>query len=300
MSRIKKIIYKIRIIILHFLNNLQLLFTLKRNQKIYIVSSPKYQNKIKEDLTLQKYFLKNNCYCKIVTWQDDLSHANCLIRSVWGYCDDLTNFLNFISRNKPINAREIIYHNIDKKKQYNLLEKYDINHIKTKFYNSIQDFKVSSKKQVIKPLISESGQNTFLISEKDDLEKIKDLKNFMVQPYISGIEDGELSLIVLGKTLEYGVIRFPGVFSSFSKEIYVPLEKIPDEAISIFEKVKLIKEYDNALFMRIDLVKDKNTYKVLELELVDPDLFIESIPNKKLKTKVYNDLVNLTIKHINQ
>lgn len=44
--------------------------------------------------------------------------------------------------------------------------------------------------------------------------------------------------------------------------------------------------------MRIDFVKDITGYKVMEIELVDPDLFIETITDKKVKREVYQKLVD--------
>ena len=43
---------------------------------------------------------------------------------------------------------------------------------------------------------------------------------------------------------------------------------------SLKEKYFKIKEYENALYMRVDLVKINDNYKVMELELVEPQLFM--------------------------
>ena len=296
--KIKRIIYKIRLKLCYITNNLICLFKINSKKRLFIVSSLKYQNKVKADLYLQKFFLKNNYYCKIITWQDKITNEYCLISSVWGYCQDLDNFLKFVTNNKTINAKEIIYNNISKKKQYELLEKYNIPRITTKFYENSKDFKFKDKKQVVKPAISESGNNTYIIENKKDLDKIKDLASFSVQPFISGIEEGELSLIVLDKKLKYGVIRYPGIFSKYEKEKYVKKEDIPYQAFNIFNDVINIKEYSKAKYMRIDLVKDKDTYKVLELELVDPDLFIESIPDEEFKKEIYKEFVTVIDKYL--
>ncbi len=42
--------------------------------------------------------------------------------------------------------------------------------------------------------------------------------------------------------------------------------------------------------MRIDLVKE-DKYKVLEIELTDPDLFIETIPQKSLREDIYKEII---------
>ena len=50
--------------------------------------------------------------------------------------------------------------------------------------------------------------------------------------------------------------------------------------------------------MRIDFVKDSDTYKVLEVELVDPDLFIEAIPDSKFKQGIYESLAEEICKKV--
>ena len=57
------------------------------------------------------------------------------------------------------------------------------------------------------------------------------------------------------------------------------------------KKVISIDEYKEAVFMRVDFVKDDNDYKVMEVELVDPNLFIETISDLAVKDAVYTELV---------
>ena len=51
--------------------------------------------------------------------------------------------------------------------------------------------------------------------------------------------------------------------------------------VMINEKDTKIKEYENALYMRVDLVKIGEDYKVMELELVEPQLFLAFRKTKK-------------------
>ena len=57
------------------------------------------------------------------------------------------------------------------------------------------------------------------------------------------------------------------------------------------KKVISIDEYKKAVFMRVDFVKDGSDYKVMEVELVDPNLFIETISDLAVKDAVYTELV---------
>ena len=300
MNQISRIIFKIRKKLLYDWNSLKLSFLKNSEKEVYIVSSPKYKNKVKEDLRLQNYFLKNKVYCKIVSYKENISNKNCLIRTVWGYHKDYDVFKDFIERNNTINSKDIIETNSNKKKQYELLEKNHINCIPTTFLEDGSSLQIVNKKLVVKPILSASGDNTYLIEKEEDLEKIKDLKNIMIQPFIENIKDGELSIVVIGNNIQYGIMRHPGVFTKYEKETYIPKESLEKEALEVAEKILKIKDYQDITYMRIDLVKDKEDYKVLELELIDPDLFIETIPDKNRRNEMYQELVNDVLKRIKE
>ena len=61
MSQIKRILYRIRLKKVLLENRIKNHF-LKSSSSVTILSSPTYKNKVKEDLFLQKYLLKNNIY----------------------------------------------------------------------------------------------------------------------------------------------------------------------------------------------------------------------------------------------
>ncbi len=292
MGQIRRKIYKLRLNDLK--NKNKILDSVHHwDKEINIVSSPKYKNKVKEDLRLQGCFLKNKINCHIISYQDPVKNTNCLIRSVWGYHNYPEQFVSFVSKNNTFNSQEIILHNMDKKKQYELLEKYSIPRIETRFVDSTDELEIKGV-QVVKPVVSASGDHTYIIKEEDDLDQIGHLENIMVQPFIENIKDGEISVIVINKEIQYGIMRHPGVFTEYEKERFIPKEDLDSELIKLVQKVLLIDEYQDAVFMRIDCVKAEE-YKVMELELVDPDLFIETIPEKELRDRVYQKLVD-TIK----
>lgn len=290
MRKLQKKIYKLRIKLLYLSNNIQYLFA--RGKTINIVSSNKYKNKIKEDLILQKYLLKEGYHTKIISFEDNYQGNDLnIIRSVWGYHHNVERFLKFINNNKTINNKDIIINNINKKKQYQILKENDITVIDTIFLDNIKGYKYNGKRLVIKPVISASGDNTFIISNVNDLDNVKELTNIMIQPFISSVTAGEISIIVIDKKIKYGIKRFPGVFTKYKKEEYISINNLDKSIIDTANNIILIKEYKEALFMRIDFIFDNNCYKVMEVELVDPNLFIETINDKKLKKEVYKSFV---------
>lgn len=294
MNLINKKIYRLRLKTLYIKNKL-LSLTTKKDKQIYIVSSSKYKNRVKEDLVLQNCFLKNNIFCKIVAWEDNESSDINLIRTVWGYHKHIDDFINYIGNKNTINKKEIIIDNVDKKKQYELLKKYNISTIDTKFIDNVSELESVDKKLVIKPTVSASGNNTYIIENKEELDKCSDLNNLMVQPYIEGIKDGEISIIVIDKDIKYGIRRYPGIFTEYKKEEYIRVDDIPKDILDNVNRIKSIPEYNDVVIMRADFVYD-DKYKIMEVELVDPALFIETIDNKEYRNKIYQDIVN-TIKN---
>ena len=153
----------------------------KRNftNNIAIISCNKFKNKVKEDLYLKHSLNKMNVNAEIVSWEDksiDFKKYDALIiKSIWGYDNNLDEFnkwLNYIEKNniKIFNSIEIIRNNFDKEKQFSILDKYNINHIETIFINKddtteIEKMLKKYNKIVIKPSISESGKNTYIIND---------------------------------------------------------------------------------------------------------------------------------------
>lgn len=290
MNNLRKKIYKLRIKLLYLSNSIKYLST--RGKEVNIISSNKYKNKIKEDLVLQKYLLKEGYRCKIISFEDKYKDDSLnIIRSVWGYHHNVERFLKFINNNKTINNKDIIINNIDKKKQYQILKTNNIPIIDTVFLDNIKEYKYNGEKIVIKPVISASGDNTFIINNINDLENVKKLNNIMIQPFISSVTNGEISVIVIDKKVKYGIKRFPGVFTKYKKEEYININDLDNDIIATVNNIILIKEYKEALFMRIDFIFDNSSYKIMEVELVDPNLFIETISDTKLKDEVYKSFV---------
>lgn len=294
MRKIKNFLYKFSLRMICFGNAILYLFTSKKNSCIYIVSSSKYKNHIKEDLLLQRCFLKNQYRSKIVSWEEKLPCQYAVIRTVWGYHKKLSQFLEYIQGKNTVNPNSVIVDNVDKKKQYALLEEYHISRVSTEFVDDISEYSYQGGKVVVKPIVSASGDDTHLIQCEQDLESCKDLKDIMIQPYIEEIQEGELSIVVIDHEIRYGVIRYPGVFVHYQSEKYVPVSFISSSVLEEVHRILKIPEYSSCVFMRIDFVKDHEDYKVLEVELTDPNLYIETIPDARYKKETYQKIVDAT------
>ncbi len=297
----KKIFYPLKLKVLSLSNKLYLA-THHFEASLTILSSTQYQNKVKEDLILQKYLLKNGIATKIIAWEKDIPLTPyTLVRSIWGYqkqYEDFNNYLQMIHKfTELINSYEIIIANIDKQKEFEILDKYAIPHIKTTFYKDLTTLKPHLKNNlVVKPIISASGNHTHLIKDNQE-EILNDLTNvscgFMLQEFIPEIKDGEYSIIVFGNQISHAVIRYPGILSTAKKTEYIPLEQLDNQLISLVKQITSIPEFQNNAYMRIDTVKTNNQYLVMEIELTEPQLFFEWLPDPTQKKEAYQKFINI-------
>lgn len=286
---------------------------------IYIASSKKHMGKIQEDIYIQNALRFNGFFSEIDTLRDIINIVKpfdvVFLKSIWGYHIDYQEFLKQISilkkKNiKLINDYNFIFWNIDKCKY--LEEIKNINIIPT-ILLQIKDAettfeikKVISQTSktfdtdilVIKPCISESGYLTFIYDiNKENKLVISALKknkhlNFIAQPYRPSISEGEISIIIINGILLYGIKRFPGIFMDKIDPTYIKLASIPNaikkELISL-KKFFLKKFGVLPNICRVDFIKFGGVYEILEVELIDPDLFFRYIP-ENIKKKIISIL----------
>ncbi|MEX2563830.1 MAG: hypothetical protein WD312_01815 [Candidatus Paceibacterota bacterium] len=277
--------------------------------KIYIVSSEKHAGKIQEDVYMRDVYRNNGFSCEIRILKDIVKISKpfdvVILKSIWGYHlhhrDFLKQILILKKKNiKLINDYDFIFWNIDKYKYLEELK--DVNVIPTTLLN----FKNTKKKSeiidiilqtnttlntdvlVIKPCISESGYLTLKYDKAKDnkiiissLQKNKQL-NFIAQPYRSSVLSGEISVVVINGVPLYGIKRFPGIFCEKLNPVYIKFDSLP---ITIKKEVNVLGSFFLAKFgsypniCRIDFLKFNTTYEVLEVELIDPDLFFRYTPD---------------------
>ena len=284
----------------------------KFDKRIAIVSCDKWLGKVREDELLKFELNKLLVGVDIVSWQDnsvDYSEYDAvIIRSLWGYQDYIEEFMNYLKKLqkekvKVFNDVEILKGNLNKYEQFKILDKYEIPHIETFFFEKDEIDKISEtaksyKDLVVKPIISGSGNNTFIISNTikknninvDDInDKFKDVLNdvnnyLMVQPFVKEIDNGEISIVLIDNKISHMVVRNTSVFNDKGSILVLGLESMDDRMKFIVNSCSKIKEYANALYMRVDLVKINDDYKVMELELVEPQLFMGFRKTKKQLT----------------
>ncbi len=276
-------------------------------KKIAIVSCDKWINRIKEDQLLVFHLNQEGCDAEIISWENPFNsysdYSAMIVRSVWGYQDNYSEFKAWLENIKNIgiplfNNQDIIMNNIRKNKQFEILKKNKIPLIDTEFIYNVDDLDQyinSNSKKVIKPIISGSGENTFIVGNgkipiNPSLEEIKKIysevlsekdNGIMIQPYIEEIQNGEFACVYIDGVNTHNMLRFPGVLSRKDKPKFVP--HLPESVQQLATTVSELEEYKDYLYMRVDIVMKDNNPVIMEVELADPDLLFKYIPDEKLK-----------------
>lgn len=258
--------------------------------RVAIVSCDRWKGKVYDDLLLQEEFLRRRMDARIVSWQDaevgwrDFEVA--VVGSMWGYQNFLEDFEKWLERvgNETVlvNSVEVIRRNYNKAEQFRVLEQAGVPVISTQVVKvgRLDEFRMPEGEFVIKPAVSGSGENTFLVRNAGDFDKLRDklqrlneTKELLVQPFVPEIRAGELGVVAIGGEIVNVVRRFPGVIEGNYRLEVVKKMEIPRSVEEVARKVIGMSEYLEATYLRIDVVERKGGVAVMEVEAFEPQLY---------------------------
>jgi glutathione synthase/RimK-type ligase-like ATP-grasp enzyme len=139
------------------------------------------------------------------------------------------------------------------------------------------------QKFVVKPAVSASAHNTWLADgaafpADAELQQKMHSEAFLIQQFIPEIETGEISFIYLDGGYSHAVLKRPaaGDFRvqqehGGSAEGFVPSPALLDQANKIAAAVPYVRD---SLYCRIDVIEKDGRLIVMELELIEPELFL--------------------------
>ena len=144
----------------------------------------------------------------------------------------------------------------------------------------------SWRKAVVKPAVSASAHKTWLfegtaLPEKNDLKGRMQGEEFLVQQFIPEIEtQGEISFMYIDGAYSHAVLKRPaaGDFRvqkehGGSAELFHPDSALLDQVDEIAATVPQVRD---SLYCRIDAVAKDGKLVLMELELIEPELFLGS------------------------
>ena len=137
---------------------------------------------------------------------------------------------------------------------------------------------------IIKPAIGASAYHVSRVSLNEvitftnQLQKLLQTTNVLIQPFIPEISQGELSFIFIGGKLTHSVLKKPktGEYRTNFKSVETFIQSTNDQQQQVLKIYK--KTLQPLLYARIDCVEIKGVLTVMEIELIEPVLFFNLYP----------------------
>jgi glutathione synthase/RimK-type ligase-like ATP-grasp enzyme len=247
----------------------------------------------------------------VINWQSTtnfLKYDLLVIRSPWDYAQNFNQFHNWLhlanSQVKVINPVAVIDENIDKRYLLKLAAA-GIEIIPTQILESVaglNDIELHDGKMVMKPVIGAGARGAFIV---DDDSNLKDLcqRHFsatetplLVQPYLKEVDHpGEIAVVCCKGEIMHSIIKRPalsdGGHGDFAANVDISTE--------LTKFINQIMEFEIAgtqvselVYSRVDVVPTAEGFKLMELELIEPFLFLPMNPDSTqvFATAIHNSI----------
>lgn len=255
-----------------------------------------------EDGVLLSFLIQEGLAITEEKWTDEnvnwANYSHAILKSPWDYFDKFPQFISWLTkleklRIKLLNPYEIIRWNSDKHYLSNIqkegllvtpthfCEKNTLPELATYF----QIFE--AKELVIKPTVSGGSKNTFRFS-KHNVTEIEVLVHhllkeeaFMIQPFLQEIEaEGEWSFLFFNGEYSHSLLK-KAKSGDFRVQHYLGGSIHPQSPSE--EQITVAKQYvtlfaKNCLYARVDGVYVNGAFNLMELELIEPFLFLFTHP----------------------
>ncbi len=275
----------------------------------YVSTGAYDSNTIDEDAILSTLLTELEIPNEIIPWsiadEDWTRFSYLLIKSVWDYFDFYPQFLNWIADRKSegtpvLNNLDTILWNSAKSYLLEIEEKgYPVIAGKllkkgSQFDGDLIASHINSPTWVIKPLVSGGAKNTVKIhadSWQNQSAKINELleqEDYLVQPFVKEVQEvGEYSLIFFNAKFSHAVLKTPAKEDFRVQHYFGGTISVIDPSPELMNSCqKLVDEFaSESLYVRVDGVVIDGLFHLMELEMIEPYLFLgladQAIPNYK-------------------
>lgn len=146
---------------------------------------------------------------------------------------------------------------------------------------------------VIKPCISAGAANSWLIPRAEaplkqaDFATLLNQMDWMVQPFRETVRQGEWSLVYFKGEYRYTLLKKPALGNIFvqhhhggTAEIATPPEGFIEQGLQLLQVVERVTGVpaSDLLYARVDGLNENGILTLMELELIEPYLYLELIP----------------------
>jgi glutathione synthase/RimK-type ligase-like ATP-grasp enzyme len=217
-----------------------------------------------------------------------------VIRSTWDYWDDVPAFLEVLGQidrqTRLANPLSLVHWNLAKTYLQDL-EGNGVGIVPTLWLDGLQGRtpadcaqRLDTDQLVVKPVIGANGQDAFRFSRNEDSARWAEIsarfpgRACMVQPFMPKVlSEGEYSLFFFGGVFSHAILKVPaaGEFRSQEERGAEILAVVPETGLLQQGQRALAVVSPPPLYARIDMVRSTaEEFKVLELELVEPSLYL--------------------------
>jgi len=275
----------------------------------YVSTGAYDANTVDEDALLSNLLEELGISHELLAWSDpdvDWSHfTHVLIKSTWDYFDFYPEFLVWLDKLEALGVQVL-------------------NEVPTLRWNSSKTYLMEIESQgfpciagkilpkgsrltldplytelgtdtlVVKPLVSGGAKNTVKLARgagkelEDKIASLLQEEDFLVQPYIEEVvKVGEYSLIFFNEKFSHAVLKSPAA-ADFRVQHYYggTIQTLNPSDAMLSSAQALVDRYaKNTLYARVDGVEIDGVFHLMELELIEPYLFLglseKAIPNYK-------------------
>ena len=271
--------------------------------KIALLSCQRWPDVLEKERAFATEFPKS-FNVEVVVWDDpSINWANynyLIFRTIWDYFEYPNEFATWLDVLKKQNIKTLNPLSIIERNQHKFylqdLQNQGIDIIPTVFISKNTGLDLSFMKSnnwtqaVIKPAVSGGSYLTQLFSQNDIANIEAEYASFalendlLVQPFMSEIQEtGELSLLFFQGKYSHAIVKKPKsgdfrVQSQFGGQ-YQAFE--PDATLLATAQNVIDTFGSDLLYARVDGILKNGQFLLMELELIEPDLYFDYHPDAK-------------------
>lgn len=258
-----------------------------------------YNNNVEsEDELLSRYLREQGLEVSFAVWDDPAvaweAYDAVVVKSPWDYFDKIEPFyawLNQMDQRKIplLNPTSVVRWNADKIYLRDMAEA-GFPVVPTVWLNKGDAFRpgglfeqLQAEKIIVKPRVSGGSKNTFALGRQEAAERKAELnalfaeEGYMVQPFLAEVpEKGEWSFLFFRGKFSHAVLK-KAKSGDFRVQHYLGGTIEPRQAPSqlLEQATRIAQRYaQNCLYARVDGVAIGEDLLLMELELIEPFLFL--------------------------
>jgi glutathione synthase/RimK-type ligase-like ATP-grasp enzyme len=253
---------------------------------LVLLTSSELPNLHEDEARLPELLRKLGVKVSIEAWDKWIPKPNqtAVIRSIWDYHTRYPEFLDFIGKMeesdvKVWNSPAVLRWNSHKSYLLGLAD-LGISVVPTQMLYKESEITIGDDKLVVKPAVSASAHQTKVFSKSNPEAAFEILKKnprgILVQPFIEEIQkEGEWSLTFLNNKFSHATVKVPKAGDFRVQEEHgakVQVAEAPTDVLKACDRI-LKRLNKRLLYARVDGVRVRGEFLLMELELIEPSLF---------------------------